>query len=556
MFRALSKGVLVKLTHRAITTCRLPRQLLVFGLMGLTSGCLQPIRSTPDTPETFPTLAILVAVDQLRADLLQAYDPFFTGGFRRLLDEGYQFVNATHDHGVTQTGPGHTTLATGVHPMRHGIVANSWSEQEEGSWRSVYSMEDLGTAILGHPELPGRAPTNIERTGLPDWILANDSASRAVTISKKDRAAIGLAAKAHGDVYWLTEDGDFVTSDFYHSEYPEWISEFNATTMPLVYADSVWESITPSSALSLTRPDRSQFEYDGEHTAFPHRASDIVDTSDPDALNPWRWNGTPFPDRAVLSLAIEAIRELQLGQRGSVDYLGIGLSQVDRVGHRFGPRSREQLDNLLRLDLNLERFFSFLDEALGPRGWVLALSADHGVLDVPEHLAETGVDAGRLTRAERRQLSGGVQTVLDSGLDGDEAAEAVKEVLSSLSFVEAAYTFDEIEQSIAPDSFQVLYARSHSRTRVVTREARAGVYLRFPENVLRSPATADDATSHGSPYYYDRHVPMIFLGEMISVGRSEDRAGAVDVAPTLGWLTNTPVPDDLDGRVLDQVLGR
>jgi len=501
-----------------------------------------------------PTLAILMVVDQLRADLLEDYDPLFVGGFRRLLDEGYRFENATHDHAMTTTAPGHTTLATGVHPTRHGVVGNSWFELRGDRWRNVYSLQDLDREILGYPELPGRAPTNIYRTGLPDWIVANDSVSRVVSISRKDRAAIGLAVKAVGDVYWLADrGGEFITSDYYHAAHPAWIAEFNASTMPLVYSDSVWESTIPSTALSLTRPDRSPFEWDGEHTVFPHRASDVVDISDPEALNHWRYEYTPFPDRAVLSLAAEAIRELQLGQRGSVDYLGISLSQTDLVGHFFGPRSREQLDNLLRLDVELGRFFSYLDETVGPGRWVLGLSADHGVLDIPEHLAEAGVDASRLTRSHRRQLSESIQSALDGVDEEAEAADAVRDAVSRLPFVAAAYTFDDVERGQAIDSFQVLYARSHSRTRVASQTARAGVYARFDPNVLQ---WSSPRASHGSPYYYDRHVPMIFLGRMIPAGVSSDRVATVDMAPTLAWLTDTPAPDDLDGTVLERSLRR
>ena len=218
-----------------------------------------------------------------------------------------------------------------------------------------------------------------------------------VSISRKDRSAIGLAAKAVGRC--IGSPTGAASSSPRISTTPstrDWVAEFNATTLPLVYSDTLWESSIPPEALSLTRPDTSRFELEGEYTAFPHLARDLVDAADPGELNHWRWQYTPFPDRAVVLLATEAIQELQLGQRGSLDYLGIALSQTDGVGHRFGPLSREQLDNLLRLDLELGRFFSFLDEAVGPGRWVLAVSADHGVLDIPEHLLERGVDARRL----------------------------------------------------------------------------------------------------------------------------------------------------------------
>ncbi len=519
-------------------------------LLSMTSACQ---RGPEDASADPPTLAILMVIDQLRPDLLERYDHLYVGGLRRLLDEGYHFDNATHDHAVTTTGPGHTSLATGVYPTRHGIVGNSWFETIEGQRRSVYSMEDLTRPILGFPELPGRSSANIDRRGLPDWIAEDDSLSRVVSISRKDRAAIGLAARAVGEVYWIAErGGEFVTSDFYQSEYPDWITEFNSTTLPLVYSDTLWESIVPPEALSLTRPDTSRFEIAGEHTAFPHFASDLVDASDPRELNHWRWRYTPFPDRAVVSLAVEAIQEFQLGQRGSVDYLGIALSQTDGVGHRFGPLSREQLDNLLRLDMELDRFFSFLDDSVGPGRWVVAVSADHGVLDIPEHLAETGVAARRLTRDDRAQVRTYIQSALD-GLGEDEAPEdAVKAALNTLPYVAATYSFSEVESGVPSDSFQVLFAHSHSRERQVGPAASTGVYVRYERNIHTSFTSQ---ASHSTPYYYDRHVPLIFFGGGIPPGVSDERVATVDVAPTLAWLVGTPAPDDLDGRVLESVLG-
>ena len=525
----------------------------------MTAAC-QP---TPGEPSAdTPTLAVLLVIDQLRPDLLSRYDHLYVGGLRKLIDEGYRFTNATHDHALTTTGPGHTTLSTGVYPTRHGIVGNDWLQFEDGVLRPIYSMEDLDSPILGEPALPGRSPANIERRGIGDWIADHDPDSRVVALSKKDRAAIGMAAQARGEVYWVVErGGGFATSEYYHSEYPAWIKDFNANVMPLDYSDTLWESRVPPEARSLTLPDTSKWELEGrfepEYTAFPHRAGDLVDATDPGAVNFWRWRYTPFPDRAVVSLALAAIREFDLGQRGSVDFLGISLSQTDLVGHRFGPRSPEQLDNLLRLDMELDRFFSFLDDEVGPGRWVVGMSSDHGVLGIPEVLAEEGVDARRLTSDERREIQARIRSALNgAGEDGvpeDEATQnAVKAALVQLPYIAAAYTFAEVERADAADSFQVLFAHSHSRSRVVAPAAFAGVYVRYEPNTLSSNAST---ATHSSPYYYDRHVPLIFLGGMIRPGVSTDRVATVDLAPTLAWLTGTPAPDDLDGRVLESVLG-
>jgi predicted AlkP superfamily pyrophosphatase or phosphodiesterase len=487
-----------------------------------------------------------MSIDQLRSDLLYGYSPVFTGGLRRLLDEGFAFDNATHDHAFTETAPGHHTLSTGVYPSRSGIVANTWWERDGDGWKSVYAVEDSDHPILGYPDLTGRSPANNARTGIADWMLAQDPNTRIVAVSRKDRAAIGLAAQAHGEVYWMADrGGEFITSDYYHDRYPGWVARFNRSEMPGLYAQTEWDSELPPAAAAWTRPDTSRYELDGQHTAFPHLASDLVDADDPRELNHWRYEFTPFPDAAVLAFSEEAIDELELGQRGSVDFLGISLSQTDLVGHNFGPMSREQLDNLVKLDRELGAFFDYLDESVGPGRWVLAFSADHGVLDIPEQLADDGVPAARLGRADRDRF---IATIRSVEADGPEA---VKRAIEQLPFVAAAYTFDEIESGQAADSFAVLYAHSHSRTRAPQLSARWGVYTRFRENTL---IWGSNRATHGSPYRYDRDVPIVFLGAGVAQGRSSEAVATVDLAPTLARLAGITVPDDLDGHVLESAL--
>jgi predicted AlkP superfamily pyrophosphatase or phosphodiesterase len=391
------------------------------------------------------------------------------------------------------------------------------------------------------------------RGGLPDWMVAQDDDTRVVSVSRKDRSAIGLAAQVRGDVYWLaSEAGVFVTSEYYRRDYPEWIAAFNSHVMPEIYADTLWESVVPPAGQALTRPDTSRYELDGVHSAFPHRPADTGDDTDDASRNRWRFETTPFPDRAVVALAMEAVRALELGQRGSVDYLGVALSQTDIVGHDFGPRSREQLDNLLRLDAELGRLFDFFDETVGPSRWVMAVSSDHGVLDIPEHLAEEGVPAERLTRDHRQRLLDRIQEgVRAAGAGSPE--ESVKQAVATLPFVAGAYTNEEVERASPPDSFAALIANSHSRERAVDIAERWGVYVRYHPHSL---AWVTIATTHGSPYYYDRHVPLIFLGAGVSPGVSTERVATVDVAPTLAALAGVTAPGDLDGRSLEQLFAR
>lgn len=534
-----------------IRTRRLPGSvLLASGLVLGSWAC----RSNPPAPQSGdePTLVVMLVVDQLSEDLLERYEDVYTGGLRRLLDDGHRFDAATYDHASTETAPGHTTISTGVHPSRHGIVGNTWSERDGDDWRSEYALLQSGSPILGLPDREGRGPENILRTGLADWVMAQDPESRVFSVSGKDRAAIGLAATAPGQVYWLERyAGLFVTSLHYRSQLPDWVSDFNQNELLDLYRDTLWTSVVPEELKARSYSDTSRYEVDGEeHSPFPHRVSDLVDATDPSEVHYWRWTFTPFTDRVVTEFALRAIREEELGQRGHRDYLGLSLSAVDLVGHRFGPGSREQLDNLLRLDRELGRFFSVLDQEVGPGRWVLAMSADHGVLPIPEVLAEGGVDARRLGRSERIDLYAAVEGA--RFLSGD-SQEAAKSAALEMPFVAQAYTFGEIERGESADSFAVLYRNSHSASRIPAFEERSGVYVRLRPNYLRWGA---NATTHGSPYYYDRNVPLIFLGAGVRPGRSSEPVSIVDAAPTLARLAGVSAPDDLDGRVLDVALTR
>jgi hypothetical protein len=520
--------------------------LVISVLLAGASAC----DTAPRTPEggDGPSLVVLLAIDQLPEELLERYEDVYTGGFRRLLDEGYRFDAATHDHAITETAAGHTTLSTGVYPTRHGIVANEWYEWDDGEWRREYALEELGSPIVGHPGLAGRGPENILRPGLPDWVLARDPEAGVFSVSAKDRAAIGLAATAPGDVYWLERYvGVVATSEHYRDALPPWVEEFNRTRLPELYSDTLWSSEVPQELEGRSRPDSSRYE-PSEDPTFPHVLSERADPSDSRAVNDWKWNTTPFTDHVVTAFAIQALREEQLGQRGHLDYLGLSLSAVDLVGHQYGPGSREQLDNLLRLDRELERFFDALDEQVGAGQWVLAFSSDHGVLEIPEELRDAGMDAGRLDRSQRADFMAALE---GARFLGGDSQEAYKAAVLELPFVAGAYTFEEIARGEPADSFATLFHYSHSDTRIAEVEGRDGIYVRFLPQYLK---WGSNTATHGSTYYYDRHVPLIFLGAGVRSGRSSNPVATVDTAPTLARLAGVDTPDDLDGRVLESVL--
>jgi len=510
------------------------------------AGCSSP---EPGSSEDAPALVVMVVVDQLRADLLESYSPALSRGFARLEAGGFRFTGASHRHASTSTAVGHTTLGTGVTPARHGIVGNSFRVWDEaGGFPEIYSVADTLSPILGHPDAEGRSPRNLYRGGLADWMTSADSGTRVVSISRKDRGAIPLAGTARGHVYWIQADaGQFVTSTYYRDAYPDWVEEFNRERMPTILGDSVWARLTPDSLVSLARRDSVTYEGDGVHVTFPHQRA--REEGDGDGSDPWDWAAeTPAPDRAVLELARAAVRELQLGGRSAgPDYLALSFSQTDNVGHAYGPMSQEQLSNLVHLDGLLGELFTMLDDAVGPGRWVLGLSADHGVMTSPEWLVETGGSGRRLTVDERREMFRVAAEAAEGAASPDEAQLRVARAVEGLAWVQAVFLPSDVTGEPA-DSMAALFGRSHSDSRLVGPLARYGLHVQFAPGGLNR--TEPRGTSHGSPYWHDRHVPLILYGKGVEPGVSQAAAYTYDLAPTLAALAGIAVPDDLDGRAL------
>ena len=525
------------------------RSFLRMQFLALTLGAL--VAPSLAAQDGGPRLVIMLVIDQLRGDLLDRYEPAFTGGFRRLLDEGFRFTQSSHAHARTSTAPGHATLTTGVFPSRHAVVANYWFQQVGGKWEGSYAVADTSSKILGFetvPVLEGRSPKTMIREGLPDWLRAENDESRRVSISKKDRAAIPMGGKTSEQVYWLLPElARFITSTHYLNSYPEWLHRFNGSVMPAIAKDTVWDTEVPARFRSLTRPDTATYESDGVHSTFPHVSSHENTEDHPQVHNVWGFEQSRADD-AVMALAHAVIDELDLGQRRDQDYLAISLSATDRIGHAYGPFSQEQLSNLIHLDRLLGEFFEYLDEEVGEGEWLIGLAGDHGVVTIPEAQVEMGTnpDAVRIPDTERRaRLAEALNETMRAGGSPEEIAERLARLVEARGLAVKAYTHAELMRGELADSFVVLFRNSHYAGRPWGPLSRWGVEVRFGEGDLVGLPTG---TNHETTYWYDRHVEMIFMGAGVESGTSDAPVYTVDFAPTLAGLAGIPVPADLDGR--------
>ena len=186
-----------------------------------------------------PKLVIILTVDQMRADFIDRFDDLFTGGFRYLIDEGVVFKNAHHEHAMTTTAPAHFTIGAGRHHGPAGIIANSWYDRK--SKKSVYCVEDDQAIALetGDQSVSYR---NVNATALGDWLKKSSPKSKVFSISVKDRSAVLMGGKNPNGVFWLDSDeGHFVTSDYYMEKYPFWLDRFHASKPLDKYFGRIWK---------------------------------------------------------------------------------------------------------------------------------------------------------------------------------------------------------------------------------------------------------------------------------------------------------------------------
>ena len=498
--------------------------------------------------EATPRLVLLLVVDQLSADLFERYQDLFTGGLRRLLDEGRVYPNATYDYAITETSPGHATLATGVHPSRHGVVGNAWWQRDANlAWKQVINVTDPAMPLIELPRYEGASPSVLLRPGLADWMHEKDDDTKVVSIAGKPRSAILMASLHRGHVYWFDGPlGRFVTSVHYRDRYPGWVRRFNERVIPESQTDSTWWSEVPEQVLAQSRPDTSMYEADGINSAFPHVFGERQDRDPPQGFHEWLAT-TPMVDALVLEIARAAIEGENLGDDDTPDLLAISLSQTDQIGHAFGPNSREQLDNLLRLDRELGLFFDYLDARMRGRSYVVAFTADHGILEIPEFIQNRGEPGVRLTRDALMELQAKFNGVVreNAGKGVDAVPKALVEVVRALPWVARAWTHTDLLSAELTDSMSVYVRNSLHPDRPGSLLSRFGVeFLTEPNHLTWD---IPKGTTHRTPYLYDRRVPFILMGPGIVAGTDEERVSPMDLAPTLARIADVPYPDDLDG---------
>jgi predicted AlkP superfamily pyrophosphatase or phosphodiesterase len=509
-------------------------------------------------PAAKPKLVVFIAVDQMRADYLERYAALYDKGLKRLTQNGAWFKKAAYPYLNTVTCAGHSTLGTGTFPYKHGMVLNQWYERE--SDKTVTCNQDSSESEVSYDRLsgPGDSAKRMQMPTLAE-LMRRTLKGRVVTMSIKPRSAIGLAGHEGDSVTWLDERGAWETSTAYSKTPAPWLAAFIKGNPITRDAGKVWERTLPENRYQYSDDGVGEGKPNGWSTKFPHPLGAAGD-----AAYLAHWMQSPFANDYLGEMAEAAIDALHLGKGDGVDFLGVSFSSLDIVGHAYGPRSHEVQDVLVRLDATLGKLLAYLDENVGESNYVLALSADHGVGDIPEQISNGGrqastVIAAAVEAALKPLLGGGPFVEANAYTDvylKTQAAEklksdprvftAIRDALMRVSGIARVLKGDELaSQSARASNDPQIRAAALSYF-----AGRSGDIIIIPkENWL----LAASVTTHGTLYPYDQRVPVLFFGAGIRPVASDDPATPADIAATLASIVGVHLPSP-DGQVLKSAL--
>ncbi len=527
-----------------------------------------------------PKLVVLLVVDQMRGDYVDKFLGQWTGGLKRLVDEGAWFRDAAYPYAATETCVGHSTISTGAFPSTHGMVANAWWDRNEQKMVTCTSDPDPSVKNIGYAGATPKGADTAWRMAVPSFAeelkFQTSGATRIVTFSLKARAAITMAGHKADAATWF-DGGAWVTSSPYGTM--PFIEEQAKAHPAKADFGKTWSLSLPASAYWYGEKALGAVPPDGWDLTFPHPLRGKTGVGEPDSAYYEQWASSPYADTALTELAEKAVDALKLGNSNGTDFLAVSYSSVDYVGHEFGPRSREIQDILVRLDKDLGNLFAHLDQRVGRGNYVVALSADHGVVPIPEDMQKTGADAGVLhlpkvqehiekalesfnyAKPAVARISGSdvyfATGVYEKLAADSNAMNAVLDAIRTVPGVAAVYRAEELRdrpatpQSSTQSPAHRAFANSYFPGRSGDLFVLPKPYWLLDGTPLGKPRSY--GTGHGVPYNYDQHVPVLLIGFGIQPGQYFQPITPADIAPTFAALCGITL-SSRDGHVLSEAL--
>lgn len=506
-----------------------------------------------------PKLVVGIVVDQMRYEYIPRFwSKFGDNGFKRLINNGYTFTNNHFNYFPTYTGPGHAAIYTGTTPSVNGIVGNSWYQRTGKS--SMYVVSDtMMQTVGGESDLGQMSPANLLSSTVTDELKEAVPDSKVIAISIKDRSAVLPAGHLGDGAFWYDDEtGHFVSSTWYADALPNWLQAFNERGLAKQYSEKTWTPLLEIEDYTKSNDDNTPYEAtygQQEEPVFPHPMGGSLS----------KIKSAPFGNRLTAEAAKAAVKGAALGSDAATDFLAISFSATDYIGHQYGPHSIEVADTYLRLDQTLAELLTYLDEKVGEGNYLLFLTADHGVVDVPASLKDRGLPGGYFNSKAavdslqayltnkygeapwiedytNQQVYLNQPVIRRHKVSLEMIQHDAAQFLKQFEGVAGTNTAYNLETEAYTEGLQAMYQRGHYH------ERSGDVYIELAPGWLDRSSKV--GTTHGSPYSYDTHVPLIFFGWNIPQGSSARKTVIPQIAPTIATMLQIEFPNGSNAEIL------
>ncbi len=541
-------------------------RMLLALLLPFTTGTA--IAQSPKPVKTVerPKLVVGIVVDQMRWDYLyRFYDRYSEGGFKRLINEGFNCQNTYISYLPSFTAPGHTCIYTGSVPALHGIVANDWVDiRTNKEW---YCTEDTTVQSVGGGKAGLMSPRNLLASTITDELrLATNFKARTFGISIKDRGAILPAGHAANAAYWYDgENGSFISSNFYMQQLPQWVQDFNKRNLNDSLMKLNWNTLYPINTYTESTTDDNAYEgiTKGEsRPVFPHQTSLSVG-KDKGAIR-----ATPYGNTITRLMAEACIEGEQLGRNTTTDFLAVSFSSTDYVGHQYAPNSIEIEDTYLRFDKDLDLLLAFLDKKVGKGNYTVFLTADHGGAHNPgflndhrlpgksvtinkinkelnQFLAAKFKDTALVSSLMNYQVYLNEKAIQDSKLDRELVRNEIINWFRVQDGVTQVIDLEHPDKSVVPEPVKSMVTNGYFANRCGS--------IQIILNPGWFSGYGNTGTTHGSWNPYDTHIPLLWYGWGIKKGETSRTTHMTDISATLASLLHIQAPSACVGEVIQEV---
>ena len=523
-------------------------------------------------PPEKPQLVIGIVVEQLRYDHIEKFrDRFSENGIRRLLNEGTYFKNAYFEYMLTQSAPGHATIATGTEPAYHGIPSENWYAPLRNEL--IYCTKDAQVYPVGGSFESGlHSPVNLESSTFSDELkISTNNLAKIFSIGAKESSAILTGGHAADGVYWFDNTtGTWMSSTYYIDSLPDWVNDFNAMSYAESYLGGSWNLFKPEEFYSDCLPDSNIFEAGfNSVNYFPYdlkkiRSREIIGSKNNFSL----LRETPFINSMTTDMAIKLLDKELLGRDDVTDYLSICYSATDNIGHRFGPSSVEMGDAILRLDDDIARLLTYVNDSIGKRNVLIFFTSSHGISEIPTVLESYRIPSGYFRPTQSLQLLRSYINALYGEGDWVKGYSDRQFFLNRTLIEDARLSLDDVQKKAARFLMQFSgISAAYPYSAFEANDFGGGNMKRIMNNfnpqrsgdviITLSPGWVereyDYVTNHNSPYEYDSHVPLIWYGWAVNRSTVSRKVNMTDIAATLSSLCKTPFPNACTGEPMTEL---